>query len=305
MVKKNNNKTKNSKKFWKSKKSNNPNAPKIKVENVKTYSPSTNNFPTLKIKTERDIAMDFAQKVLEKFDTLVKAIVLFGSTVKNRETIGSDIDIIIVVDDATINFDETFIMWYREELGKIVQSNPYKKDLHINTVKLTTWWEDLIKGDPTVINIIRYGDPLIDVGGFFLPLKLMLQEGRIKPTPESIYNLIGRIPGHILRSRISEMSAIEGCYWAYVESCQALLMSIRVLPPSPEKISVLLKKYFVDKNLLKMKDIHDYNDLFALHKKIIHGEVKNLNGKIIDEFQIKSEEFYKKTLKIINEILDE
>ena len=62
MVKKNNDKTKNSKKFWKSKKSNNPNAPKIKVENVKTYSPSTNNFPTLKIKTERDIAMDFCSK---------------------------------------------------------------------------------------------------------------------------------------------------------------------------------------------------------------------------------------------------
>jgi predicted nucleotidyltransferase len=295
MVKKNKSKSKNSNKHKDL---------KAKIEKVKTHKSSKKNFPTLKLKTERDIAMDFAQKVIQKFDTLVKAVVLFGSTAKHKEIIGSDIDIIIVVDDATINFDEAFIMWYREELGKIVQSNPYKKDLHINTVKITTWWEDLLKGDPTIINVIRYGDPLIDVGGFFLPLKLMLQEGRIKPTPESIYNVIRRIPGHILRSRIAEMSSIEGCYWAYVESCQALLMAIRILPPSPEKIPSLLKEYFVDKNLLKMKDIQDFNDLFVLHKKIIHGEIKNLEGKIIDEYQIKSEEFYKKSLKIINQILE-
>ena len=124
------------------------------------------------------------------------------------------------------------------------------------------------------------------------------------PSPESIYTVLNRVPGHIIRSRISEMSAIEGCYWAYVESCQALLMAIRILPPSPEKIPSLLKEYFVDKNLLKMKDIQDFNDLFVLHKKIIHGEIKNLEGKIIDEYQIKSEEFYKKSLKIINQILE-
>ncbi len=262
-------------------------------------------YPSLRFKTKRDIAMDFAQKVVKKFDTLVKAVILFGSTAKNQSTPGSDIDIVIVVDDATINFDEKFIMWYREELGKVVQSNPYKKDLHINTVKITTWWEDLIKGDPTVINIIRYGEALIDVGGFFVPLKILLQEGKIRPTPESIYNVLNRVPGHILRSRLSEMSSIEGCYWAYVESAQALLMAIKVMPPSPEQIPILLKNHFVDKGQLKMKEVTDFRNLFDLHRKIVHGEIKNLDGKIIDEFQEKSENFFRKTVKLLNEILRE
>ena len=66
--------------------------------------------------------------------------------------------------------------WYREELGKIITGNPYRKSLHVNTVKLSTWWDDMMKGDPVVINVLRYGDALIDFGGFFNPLKILLKE---------------------------------------------------------------------------------------------------------------------------------
>jgi len=264
---------------------------------------SVKEFPTLKIKTERDIAMDFAQKVYRRFDKLIKSIILFGSTIKQTQTVGSDIDLIIIIDDATVKFDEKLILWYREELSKIVQANPYKKDLHINTVKLTTWWQDLSRGDPTIINIIRYGETLIDFGGFFDPLKILLQEGKIRPTPEAIYTALNRVPLHIRNSKIAEISAIEGCYWAFVDSSQALLMAIKVLPPSPEHIAVLLKENFVDKNLLKIKYVVWFRDLHDLHRKIMHGEIKDLEGKIIDEWQERAEEFLNIALKLIEEII--
>jgi len=260
-------------------------------------------FPTIKLKTERDIAMDFAEKAYTKFNKLIKSVILFGSAVKHTNTTGSDIDIILLVDDVSIKFDDKLVLWYREELGKLIQKNPYKKDLHINTVKLTTWWHDLTRGDPTVINILRYGESIIDFGGFFNPLKILLQQGKIKPSPESIYTVLNRIPGHILRSRIAELSAIEGCYWAFVESAQALLMSVKVLPPSPEHIPILLKENFVDKKLMKMKCVTDFRDLYDLHKKIIHEEIRDLDGKIIDGWQEKSEDFFKSVLKLIDEIV--
>ena len=261
------------------------------------------NIPTLKIETRRDIAMDFAEKVVQKFNTLVKAVILFGSSAKDTATAGSDVDIIIIVDDATIKFDEKFTMWYREELGKIISKNPYKADLHINTIKITTWWEDLMRSDPVVINVIRYGDVLIDVGSFLTPLKVLLQQGKIMPTPESIYNIVNRVPGHILRSRLNEMSSIEGCYWAYVECSQALLMAVKILPPSPEHIPELLNEHFVKKGFLKRQFLNDYSDIYDLHKMIIYGQIKNLDGRIIDDYQNKAEEYFKKTIKILNEIL--
>src|SRR3989338_11230836 len=131
-------------------------------------------FPTLKLVDEFDIAYDFAIKVYGKFNKIVKSVILFGSTAKRIAKATSDIDIIIITDDCTIQWDEELIAWYREELGKIIQTNPYKKSLHINTVRLTTWWQDLIKGDPVVINVIRYGQALVDFGGFFNPLKILL-----------------------------------------------------------------------------------------------------------------------------------
>ena len=260
-------------------------------------------YPTLKLKSERDIAMDFAEKVYQKFDKLVKSVILFGSVAKHTNVVGSDIDIIILIDDASVRFDDKLIVWYRDELGEIVKKNPYKKDLHINTVKLTTWWNDVSKGDPTVINIIRYGDVLIDFGGFFNPLKILLQEGRIKPTPESIYAALNRVPFHIINSKKAEISAIEGSYWAMVDSAQALLMSINILPPSPEHIAILLKEHFSDKKLLKIKYVKDFEEVYQLHKKIMHGEIKNIGGETIDNWQKKAEDFFSTVMKLIKEII--
>ena len=185
--------------------------PKIK-KSKKVSSKKTNpkNFPTLKLRTDSEIAMDFATKVYQRFNKLVKSIILFGSTAKKTNIAGSDIDIVLIIDDASVRWDQELIAWYREELEKLIRKNPYKRNLHINTIKLSTWWEDLLRGDPVVINIIRDGKSLIDFGGFFEPLKYLLVSGKIKSTPEAIYSCLQRAPMHIQRSKISELNSIEG-----------------------------------------------------------------------------------------------
>ena len=261
------------------------------------------NYPSLDLKNERDIAMDFAIKVYKKFDKLIKSVVLFGSAYKHTNVVGSDIDIIIVVDDVSLKFDEKTIMWYREELGNIIKENPYIMDFHVNTVKLSTWWNDLIMGDPVLLNVIRYGETLIDLGGFFNPLKILLEEGKIKSTPEAIYSCLNRVPLHIAQSKQEEIASIEGCYWAMVDSAQALLMAIKLLPPSPEFIPVLLKENFVDKGLMKMKYVVDFKNLYDLHKKVMHGEIKDISGNIIDSWQNKSEDFFNLCMNLVKQII--
>lgn len=257
-------------------------------------------FPTLRIIDEKEIAMDFATKTYEKFNKLVKSIILFGSQTKNSAVAGSDIDIILIVDDASILWDQELIAWYREELGKLIRVNPYKKELHINSIKLTTWWQDLLRGDAVIMNILRFGEPLIDFGGFFSPLKVLLQQGKLKSTPESIYAALERVPSHILRSRVSELNAIEGLYWAMIDSSQAALMAAKQNPPSPEHIPKMLSINFVDKGLLKSKYAGMFSELHGLHKKILHGEITNLKGEEIDIWQEKTEEFVKEMVRVVN-----
>jgi len=258
-----------------------------------------NNVKSVEIKDEEDIAMDFAIKAYKRFNKIIKSVVLFGSSVKKDATSSSDIDIVIIIDDVSINWEQELVLWYREELGKLVRASSYTKELHINTIKLSTWWEDLLRGDPVVINIIRYGRAMIDLAGFFEPLKFLLIQGKIKSTPEAIYNCLQRAPMHIARSKLSELNAIEGLYWAMVDSSHAALISANVSPPSPEHIPISLKDAFVDSGKLKMKYITDYRDLLVLHKKITHGEIKDLKGVEIDQWQEKTEDFLRTMAQLV------
>ena len=81
---------------------------------------------TLRLAGEREIALDFATKVYEKFDQMIKSVVLFGSSAKKVSTPDSDIDIIIIIDDVSIQWDQELVAYYREELGKLIKFNPSK-----------------------------------------------------------------------------------------------------------------------------------------------------------------------------------
>jgi len=274
-----------------------------KTSKKKSTKNNSKSFPTLNLKTERDIAMDFAIKAYKKFDKIIKSIILFGSVEKKTAVTGSDIDIIIVTDDVSINWDQELIAWYREELDKILTTNPYEKSLHINTIKLSTWWEDLMRGEPIVLNVLRYGEAMVDMAGFFEPLKFLLIREKIKSTPEAIYNALTRAPIHLARSRTAELSAIEGLYWSMVDSAHAALISANISPPSPEHIPIELKENFVDKGKLKIKYVIWYRNLLLLHKKISHGEIRDLKGVEIDEWQKRAEEFLNVMAELVNSLI--
>jgi predicted nucleotidyltransferase/uncharacterized protein (UPF0332 family) len=277
--------------------------PKEKVKITKKKSQNKKKIPTLKLNNSHDIAMDFATNVYKKFNKIIKSVVLFGSTVKKTKVTGSDIDIVIIIDDASVNWDQELIAWYREELDKILKTNPYNGELHINTIKLSIWWQDLMRGDPVILNIIRNGEALIDFAGFFEPLKYLLVQGKIKATPEAVYNCLQRAPIHIARSKASELNAIEGLYWAMVDSAHAALIASNISPPSPEHIPISLKENFIKNGKLKMKYAIWFRDLLILHKSIAHGEIKDLKGVQIDDWQAKTEEFLETMAKLVNEII--
>src|SRR4030042_5835159 len=262
-----------------------------KLVKEKSKKINLKNVPTLHLKTDTEIAMDFAVKTYNKFDKIVKSVILFGSSMRKDSTPTSDIDIIIIVDDVSVKWDQELIAWYREELDKILKANPYEKAIHINTVRLSTWWEDLLKGDPVIINTLRYGEAMVDAAGFFSPLKYLLLEGKISPTPETIYTCLQRAPAHLARSKTAELSAIEGLYWAMVDAAHAALIAAKVVPPSPEHIPIELKDNFVNSGKLKMKYVVWYRDLLFLYKKIAHGEIKDIQGAEIDVWQERTREF--------------
>ena len=254
--------------------------------------------------TDKDVAMDFATKVHRLFDHLIKATVLFGSQATGDAKSGSDIDLVILIDDAAINWDLELTSWYREELAKLIANQDYGRDLHVNTIRLTTWWRDLLHGDPVVLNILRLGQVLIDLAGFFSPIKALLMQGKIHATPEAVYGALQRAPQHLTRSKLSMLGAIEGIYWCMVESAQAALITLGKLPPSPEHVTKMLHESFVETGVLKPEYVKWYRDVYILHKQISHGEIRHVEAKEIEAWQKRAEDFMKTLVNVIDKLID-
>lgn len=273
------------------------------VKKANSEKSNTKNYPTLRLKSEHKIAFDFGLKAIKQFKNIIKSVVLFGSVAKKEQVENSDIDILLIIDDVSINWDQELVAWYREELDKILTSNPYQAKIHITTIKLSTWWEDLIRGEPAVINMLRYGEAIIDDSAFFNPIKMLLIKGKIKASPEAIHTCLQRAPSHIARSKASELMAIEGLYWSMVDSAHAALIAAHSFPPSPEYLSGALKETFVKKGKLKMKYVEWFTDLQLLHKGIQHKKINELKGIEIDTWNERAEEFMRVMISLVKEII--
>jgi len=152
------------------------------------------------------------------------------------------------------------------------------------------------------MNVIRYGEPLIDFGGFFTPLKVLLEKGKIRPTPEAIYVALRRSPAHVARSKNSLLGVVEGLYWACVDSSHAALMAAGRTPPSPEHIGFLLYETFVKTGKLKVSYVELYKDLYKLMHNILHGEIKQLRGAVADAYTDRVDSFIGEMARLVREL---
>ncbi len=246
------------------------------------------------------VAYDFAGEIYKKFGPLALSVIMFGSAAKDTAKKDSDIDIMIVVDNTSQVWDEEVISYYREELFKITKKNAHRDKLHINTITLSTFWDNVKVGDPAAINVLRYGVALLDLG-FFEPLKYLLLQGRIRPSAEAIYTVLNRTPWHFIRAKVKILSAVEDYYWAMVNSAHAALMTFGHTPPSPEFVPRLLHETFGKQNKMPRKYIDWYNELYELWHNIKANKVESIPGEDIDLWAKRAQEFARFMEKLTKE----
>ncbi|MAG77860.1 hypothetical protein CL616_00685 [archaeon] len=244
---------------------------------------------------EYEIAKTFAKRVYQEFGQFVKAIVLFGSTVK--KTKAQDIDILIVLDDLSIDFTEDVVQTYRVIIQKIMADTDPKR-LHIQTMKFTSFWEYVRVGDPVAVNILRYGLALIDTG-FFDPMQALLDEGRIRPSEESIATYFAMAPASVHRAKQHMLSAGVDLYWAVIDSAHAALMRHGAVPPSPDHVADIMEQTLIKEKKVSRKSASIMREFYGLFKDITSRRRRDLSGKEYDSYKKKAEEFVKEMEKIV------
>jgi len=250
-------------------------------------------------KADIDIAYEFSKNVKKELGGLLKGIILFGSAARRIDTNkrAHDIDILLILDDVSIRLTPELIQTYRIIVEKIVAK--VSRRLHITSLRLTNFWEYVRAGDPIAINMLRDGVALIDTG-FFEPLQLLLYEGRIRPSAESIQNYLLLAPQTLQNSKEHILQATLDLYWAVIDSAHAVLMYVNEIPPSPAHVADLMDEKLINTGLIDKRYSHVMRAFYNLGKSISHGQLTDISGDQYDSYYREAYDFVMAMKKFID-----
>ena len=195
----------------------------------------------------------------------------------------------LIIDDLTQILSPEVIQAYRIITERTAANT--SKRLHITTLKLTAFWEYLKNGDPIIVNILRDGIPIYDIG-FFEPAQVLLHHGRIRPSEESVWTYFSRAPATLLNAKWHVLQATIDLYWAVIDAAHAALMSIGEVPPSPEHVSGMIRDVLLKKKLVPAKAARTMEFFYNLAKQITHRKIQEISGR---QFEV----YYKEALGFV------
>jgi len=239
---------------------------------------------------------------LKKFEKYVYSYVIGGSLVRGQVIKTSDVDVYVIIDDTDVKRMPRLEL--KEKLRNIIYSYVMqaeelagvKNKLSPQVYLLTEFWEGVKDANPIFYTFLRDGVPLYDRGGF-LPWKLLLKMGKIKPSPESIdmFMSMGDKTKDIVKRRLLDI-VIGDIYWGIITPAQAMLMLYGLPPPTPKETVAEFKRVFVDEEKMVEKKYADILEEIAIkyYKGYEHGKVKEVSGKEVDKLLKDSEDFLKR-----------
>ena len=245
---------------------------------------------------------------IKKFEKYIVSYVAVGSLFRG-DARSNDIDVAIIVDDTDVKkMPRTEL---RDKLGAIIREMGYhaskitgvKKIFHIQTYILTDFWESVKDAQPVIFTFLRDGVPLYD-RGVFMPWKLLLKMGRVRPSPEAIEMQMDIGERLIQRTKGKMLSIVgEDLYYAVLNPAQAALMLYGIAPPTPKETIKLLDEIFVKKEkLLEKKYVDMLERIRNYYKDIEHGKIKDVKGIDIDNFLNDAEDYLKRIKKLFEQI---
>jgi predicted nucleotidyltransferase/uncharacterized protein (UPF0332 family) len=250
--------------------------------------------------------------VIKKFEKYVVSYVLVGSLVQGKSTPESDIDVFIVVDDTDVK--KMTRVELREKLRAIILGmgteagmiTGIKNKINIQVYILTDFWDGLKEANPVYFTFLRDGVPFYD-RGTFMPWKLLLRMGRIKPSTESI-DLHMSSGDQMLKRvhyKLNEVG-MEDLFWATLNPSQAALMLYGLPPPTPKETPQLLREIFVRKEgLLEEEYVKIMEDIIKMRKELEHNPKLDITGKEVDALLSGAEKYLKRISRLFTQIQKE
>ena len=253
-----------------------------------------------KTKTQIDKELnELKDKILEKYGDRVKCIIMMGSVARGEYKVKSDIDVFMVIDDTEKEISSEEKNEIDDNLEKMATG--ISEDISIQpSYTLTEFWDYARVCHPIIYNFIKEGKTLYDAG-FFMPIKRLLEMGKIPATREAIESYMEGAPKKLMRAKTVKLLMLaEDCYYSMLNTAQAVLMFMGLEPPVPNKAYDEVKKYLVDPGILEQQYADWLKDIIDVRKKIEHKELMDVTGAFVDEWIDKADKFIEKMFQLLS-----
>ncbi len=249
-------------------------------------------------KRRAEVIKKFSKKMLDKYGPYVKAIVAWGSVVRNEFTQKSDIDVVVLMDDTKGNFTgkvreevDEFMFKAAEETDKMLSPQP--------VWSITEFMSMIRKCSPLAYNLLKDGVAVYDTG-FFLTNKRLLERGEMPLTKEAVENRMENVPKRLKRAENAKLYIIaEDLYYACIDSLQAVVMYMGRGPPDANHAAEAGRKFLVENGLTKEEIIKIIEDIIDFRKKTEHKDIKDIKGEEIDIFIERAKKFVEEMERIL------
>ena len=239
--------------------------------------------------------------VLRKFEKYIVSYVIGGSFVRGDTVKESDVDTYVIIDDTDVKRMPRLEL--KEKLRGIIYNYiaeaselaGVKNLLNVQIYLLTDFWEAVKDAQPVFFTLIRDGIPLYD-RGTFMPWKMLLKMGKLKPSPEAIdmFMRSGEKLSEIVKRRLLDI-AIGDIYWSVITPTQAMIMLYGRGPPTTKETPGVVKEIFYDKEkMLEKKYVDFVTKVIGLYKGYEHQKVKEVSGKEVDELLEQANDYIKR-----------
>jgi len=233
------------------------------------------------------IIRQFTKSLIDEMKSLVKAVVVFGSNAKvETAKQGSDLDIMIVLDNVNTYVTPELREAYKVIVGKLINDYGHDK-LHLMTVNFSDYFDMSRKGDPVLINVLRTGVVIFDTN-IISPMQYLLEIGRIKPTRETVFNYQSRAEILLAETEKHIEEAILDLYYAAVDIVHSSLIVKGIIPPSPKEMPDIFKNSFKGTKLAKYSKTID--KLYKFSKDLEHKNISKFNGELYDNLRVETTE---------------
>ncbi len=244
----------------------------------------------------------FSDELVKKLGDKVKCVVVWGSVTRGEHTPESDIDTFVLLDDTKLAEDVPLdikekIRWKVAELAKKIDPRITLQYFSF----LTEFWDDLRHGEPLVIDVLRWGIPIYDVG-IFTPAKKLLERGKISSSREAIMRRMSLASAGFKQCEYRLRKQIPFYLeQAMANAGQAPIMILGSLPPGKEAVGKTLDNLFVKSKMLEKEYADLANEIHEFAKNAEKGKIE-VTGQLVEEYIQKTDKFIKRMYQLVGQL---